>query len=92
MEKTLIIEIAAITVGVVVIVIETVIIFLLLRHIRVIKRSFETSQIIMQEFKKGISEHLEHMDGHTHKIEEAIEQIYVQVCDIGGHGKELQDR
>lgn len=88
MDKILVIEIVAVTVGVVVIVIETVIIFLLLHHIRVMKQSFAESRIMLQEFRKGISEHLEHMDGHTHKVEEAIEQIYVQVCDIGGHGKD----
>ena len=92
MEKILVIEIIAILVGIVVIAIETVIIFLLLHHIRVMKRSFEESHHVMEEFRKGISDHLGHMDDHSHKMEEAIEQIYVQVCHIGEDGQEPQDR
>lgn len=83
MEKIQIIEMIAVLVGIVVIVIETVIIFLLLRHIRIMKRSFEESHAVIQEFRKGINEHLEHMDAHSHKMEDAILQIHAQVCSIG---------
>jgi predicted Holliday junction resolvase-like endonuclease len=91
MERIFFIEIIAIFVGIVVIVIETVIIFLLLHHIGVMKRSFEQSHMIMEEFRKGINDHLGHMDDHSHKMEEAIEQIYVQVCHIGEDEKEPHD-
>jgi hypothetical protein len=89
LEKILIIEMIAILVGVVVIVIETAIIFLLLRHIRIMKRSFEESRAVILEFRRGINEHLEHMDAHSHKMEHAIEQIYAQICSIGPGSKDL---
>lgn len=82
MEKALLIELTAIVVGIVVIVIETVIIFLLLNHIRIMKHSFEESRIVIQEFRNGISEHLQHMDHHSHRIEEAVENIQAEVCGL----------
>lgn len=88
MDKELLIEIITIFVGVTVIVIEAIIIFLLLRHIRIMKQSFEEIRLVVKEFRGGIDEHLEHMDDHSHKMEDAIERVYTQVCSIGSETKE----
>lgn len=82
MEKELVVEIIAVLVGVVVIVIETIIIFILLHHIRIMKRSFEEIRLFMHEFRRGIDKHLEHMDIHSHKIEEVVENIQTEVCGL----------
>jgi hypothetical protein len=71
------IEIIALVTGIIVIGIETLIIFLLERHIRALNKHWEKNERLMVKFEKRIAEHIDHLHEHTHDIDERLAQI----CD-----------
>jgi len=68
MEKAAIIEIIAISTGIIVITIETVIIILLQKHMKALDKH-------VCKLEESTNMHLEHLNEHSHKIEMALEKI-----------------
>ncbi|MFC1655820.1 hypothetical protein ACFL3C_03050 [Patescibacteria group bacterium] len=69
------IEIVALVTGVVVIIVETVIIFLLVKHLKALDKHIEKNEQLMLKFEYNIQEHLEHLNEHSHEIELKLEKI-----------------
>ena len=75
MEHSQTIEIIALVTGIIVIGIETLIIFLLERHIGALNKHWEKNEKLMIKFEKQIAEHMDHLHEHTHEIDERLTQI-----------------
>ena len=74
------VEIIALAVGVAVIAIETVIIFMLRKHIRILKVHLRRNDKLMEEFKENIDKHLVHLDEHSHEMEQKLEHLFMTIC------------
>lgn len=68
MDKTIIIEILAISTGLIVITIETIIIVVLQKHMKALDKH-------MWKLEESTNKNLEHLNEHSHQIEEALEKI-----------------
>jgi hypothetical protein len=75
MKEIVIIETIAISVGIIVIIIETYIIFLLKKHLKVLDSHLDHNDALLKEFKKSIDNHLMHLNRHSHNIETSIKNI-----------------
>jgi len=75
MKEALIIEIIAIAVGIVVIVIETYIIFLLKKHLKVLDNHLTHNDSLLKKFREGIETHLNHLNEHSHNMEKSLDKI-----------------
>ncbi len=78
-------EIAALTTGLAVITIEAVIIVMLRNHIKALNSHFSATDQLIERFENEISEHLGHLNEHSHKIEMMLHTI----CD---HEEGLYER
>lgn len=80
-------EIGAILTGLIVIGIETYIILVLKRHVKVLDDNLKTNMKLIEKFEKGIYTHLEHLNEHSHIIEMMLKQI----CDhdMGAHDQNV---
>lgn len=68
-------EVIAIVIGSLVIVIETVIIFLLYKHQKALNDHLIKSENLTKTFEANIAMHLEHLNEHSHEIEKKLEII-----------------
>ncbi len=84
-QHLLIVEIVALATGLTVIAIETVIIFLLNRHIKALESHLESTDQLIKKFEAEINHHLGHLNEHSHVIESMLKTI----CD---HDTGLHDR
>jgi hypothetical protein len=75
MQEIVIIEMIAIMVGIIVISIETYIIILLKKHLRVLDNHLTHNDELLKQFKSSIDEHLVHLNNHSHNIETSIKEI-----------------
>jgi hypothetical protein len=80
MENVLLIEIVAIAVGIIVVAIETLIIFMLRGHVKLLDKHLINNERLMKEFRHSISDHLDHLNEHSHEIEEKLEKLFIDIC------------
>lgn len=80
---THIIEITALVTGLVVIIIETVIIFMLKNHIDALSVHLERHENLTVRFEKNIEQHLEHLNQHSHDLGKRVEELYCNICGSG---------
>lgn len=90
MNDVAIIETIAIIVGLVVIAIETLIIYFLHRHSKILDRNLENSQSIMAEFRRSIYEHLYHLNEHSHGIEQRLESLLLKISTEFNYRERIQ--
>lgn len=81
LDHLMIVEIIALVTGLIVIAIETVIIFMLKRHINALDRHFISTDKLIGRFEKEINHHLEHLNGHSHHIETMLKQLCTKDLD-----------
>ncbi len=84
-QHLLIVEIVALATGLTVIAIETVIIFLLNKHIKALESHLKSTDQLIGKFEAEINHHLDHLNEHSHIIESMLKTI----CD---HDSGLHDR
>lgn len=68
-------EILTLFVSTLVIIIETIIIFLLYRHQKALDKHLLENENLTKKFERNIEKHLEHINAHSHKIEKKLESI-----------------
>ena len=71
----MIVEIIALITGLIVITIETVIIFMLKKHINALDIHFVSTDKLISRFEKEINHHLEHLNDHSHHIESMLQHL-----------------
>lgn len=74
-QHLLIVEIVALATGLTVIAIETVIIFLLNKHIKALENHMHATDQLIQRFEVKINYHLDHLNDHSHIIESMLKTI-----------------
>jgi hypothetical protein len=80
MSQTFIVEIIAIIVGLMVIGIETAIIIMLRKHMKILDKNHEKNAELFNELQKSIDKHLDTLNDHSKDSDEKLSRIFHEIC------------
>jgi len=80
MDHVTIVETIAIAVGIIVIAIETIIIFMLRNHVELLEKKMDQEDTHLDALTQSMNEHLKHLNDHSHEIESRLETMMCQIC------------
>ncbi len=80
MSHTFVVEIIAIIVGLMVIGIETAIIIMLRRHMKILNKNHKNNAELFNELQISIDKHLDSLSDYSKESDEKLSRIFHQIC------------